>query len=316
MSLSRRLADKPEILFRPGILARRLWFPILRSVAPQRTVMLPWQAPLRISLREVIGRSVYVLGLYELPVSETLWRLADPGDTVLDIGTNIGHMTSVLARRVGPKGWVHSFEPHPVVGARLQSNIDLWQQRLGWKHIQFHKVALTDHTGEAALFDGAEFGTNQGTASLEAPNSTNAAAEGRHMVACRRLDELIDDKTRPFPTVAKMDVEGHELKVLQGADKLLERGIPRDILFEDHNPFPTPVTQFLADRGYALFHIERDTYSPRVEIPHPGMKSRIRWEAGTFVATRDPQRFLLRMTRGGWRVLSKSVRRGENVEAD
>lgn len=308
MSLARRLADKPELLFRPGVLAHRLWFPVLRALAPQRIATLPWGVPLHISLREHIGRSVYILGLYELPVSETLWRLAEPGATVLDIGTNIGHMSSILARRVGPTGWVHSFEPHPVVGHRLQANIDLWRQRLGWNHVQFHPVALTDHHGEAALFDGDEFGDNQGTASLEAEGHDRQAGT-RHQVACRRLDTLIDDATRPWPTLAKLDVEGHELKVLEGAVGLLDRGIPRDIVYEEQQPYPAPVSSFLESKGYTLFTVERGTWGPHVDRPEPGRAQRVAWEWTTYVATRDPQRFLLRMAGGGWRVLSREAAR-------
>ena len=59
------------------------------------TVHLPWGLQLRIDPRESIGSAVWRLGLYDLAVSETLWRLTSPGDLTVDVGANIGHMTSI-----------------------------------------------------------------------------------------------------------------------------------------------------------------------------------------------------------------------------
>lgn len=304
MRLPSRLAEKPEFLHRPAILARRLWFPLLRAVAPLRITRLPWGAPLHISLREHIGRSIYLLGLYELPVAEALWRLADPGETALDIGANIGQMTSVLATRVGPTGRVHSFEPHPVVAQRLRANMALWHARLGWTHVEHHAVALTDHKGQAELVESDEFAANQGTASMEPAADHAGRAVARHTVACRRLDEVVAEANIAAPGVAKLDVEGHELKVLEGADGLLARGAPRDIVYEEQQSYPAPVSKLLEGRGYTLFTFERGPWSPHIDRPTAAHRQRVAWEWTTYVATRDPARFEQRMEPRQWRVLT------------
>lgn len=37
------------------------------------------------------------MGVYDLPVSETIWRLLDPGDYAIDVGASLGHMTGIMA---------------------------------------------------------------------------------------------------------------------------------------------------------------------------------------------------------------------------
>ena len=48
----------------------------------------------------------------------------------------------------------------------------------------------------------------------------------------------------------KLDVEGHEAAVLHGATGLLGRGAVRDIIFEEHAPYPSPTTRLLEGQGY------------------------------------------------------------------
>ena len=61
--------------------------------------------------------------MYETEVTESLWRLARVGDLAVDVGANIGYMTSILAVKAGARGKINSFEPHPTIFQRLRLNV-------------------------------------------------------------------------------------------------------------------------------------------------------------------------------------------------
>ena len=63
--------------------------------------------------KETIGRAILRLGVYDLCVSESICRLLDPGESAIDVGANLGYMTSLMAAKAGKCGSVESFEPHP-----------------------------------------------------------------------------------------------------------------------------------------------------------------------------------------------------------
>src|SRR5262245_4091239 len=101
--------SRPEYLFRPG----QLWLGLRRLVGgtpPQVDhVRLPWGQTIKVQPREVIGAAIWWYGLFDLIVAEAIFRLLDPGETALDIGANLGQMTSLMRCRAGREGKVHSF---------------------------------------------------------------------------------------------------------------------------------------------------------------------------------------------------------------
>ena len=113
---------KPEYIFQPKVLWRRL-LPLRRL--PEKEFIdyrLPWGMSIRLPAQEIQSAKMWRFGIYDLTVTEALWRLADPGETAIDIGANAGYMTSVLIARVSPKegGQVYAFEPHPEVFKELE----------------------------------------------------------------------------------------------------------------------------------------------------------------------------------------------------
>ena len=101
----------------------------------------------------------------------------------------------------------------------------------------------------------------------------------------------------------KIDVEGHELQVLSGAQRLMASGGIRDILFEDHGSPPTPVTQFLEDNGYTLYRVAGKLSGPVLSSIGTPFTSGVHGPPN-FLATRDPDRVLARMARRGWTACS------------
>jgi FkbM family methyltransferase len=296
-----RLLDqfkKPEYILRPRqilIRVRRTWGRANRF----EQVALPWGSKIKIEPAELVGRSIWTVGVGDLPVSEALWRLTDRGETAIDIGANIGYMTGLLAFRVGRQGRVLAFEPHPRLVNVLTENVDAWRCEIG-ATIEVHPLALSDHEGEALLGIPDDFDQNHGLAYLVSAGDDGPRTRIPVQIKC--LDNIIKEKIG----ILKIDIEGHELSALKGAAALIDKCYLRDIVFEEHREYPTPVTRFLEERGYALFDLSASLLGPKISWIGKKPQHR-RWETRSCLATLNPSRALRRFERRGWHCLrSKS----------
>lgn len=148
---------------------------------------------------------------------ETLSALLRPGDTVLDVGAHVGIFTLAFARAVGAEGAVHAFEPQPSILDHLRRNIDL----NGCADIvKTHHCALGAASGyvEIPRIDYSQPG-NFG-AVHPAAHPGHPLEEGG--VPLRRIDDLKLQDLR----LIKIDVEGAELEVIEGARATIGRCKP------------------------------------------------------------------------------------------
>lgn len=295
---------KPEYLFQPAVFWRRL-----RRGGPTGSdhamVALPWGAEIRVSLADDIGRQATALGVFDLLVCEALWRLTDPADLAVDAGANVGYMTSVLAARARAGGRVVAFEPHPIISQELLHNVSLWRQAcVDWAPIDVRQMGLSDRSGTFALHVPDEFERHRGESSLESSGG-QVQRRCRVDVQAQTLDEVLGSDVQIG--VLKLDVEGHERAVLSGSQALFAQRRVRDVVFEEHESFPTPVTEFLLDHGYNVFRLHKDMFRPRL-LPASASRPRSGWEATSFLATINAPRAKQRFAGYGWRCLR--ARRG------
>jgi hypothetical protein len=138
--------QKPQYIFRPRWALRRILTKIGLANA-SNVIDLPWGARLRIDAKDTVGRALAAQGVYDVVTTEVLWRLTEDAATAFDVGANIGYFTSLLARRVGPKGRVLAFEPHPETLRLLRRNVSQFTDR----NVQVENVALSDVDGEGSL---------------------------------------------------------------------------------------------------------------------------------------------------------------------
>ena len=284
-----RFLNRPYYWYRPSQLAVRLRARHDPAGSP-RLVRAAWGSHLYCwpdSLGRAIGRN----GVYDLTVAETLVRLADPGETAVDAGANVGLMSNLLAHAVGPTGRVVSFEPHPLIFETLTRNLARWREHEGIEAIEARQAAVSASGGMLPLaVDPETFAENKGTASLEDADPAHATE-----VRTVRLDEEFASAIG----VLKLDVERHEHAALRGADGLLAAGLIRDILFEEHEPPPTPVTALLESRGYTLFSVRQGMMGPILCAPADAYHLKA-WDPPALLATRDPERARSRLKRRGW----------------
>jgi FkbM family methyltransferase len=134
-------------------------------------------------------------------------RYLRPGDAVVDVGANIGLATLVAAKIVGPTGRIIAVEPHPRTFEYLRDNVQL----NGLTDIvRLYCAALGEREGQRRIVE------------FPGDDSQNRLAGGDHSgirVAVVPLDGLL---TLEGPTaLLKLDVEGYEKFVLDGANRTL-----------------------------------------------------------------------------------------------
>ena len=149
--------------------------------------------------------------------------LVRPGDFVVDVGANKGAYVYWLRRAVGRTGEVFAYEPQPPLAAYLRRACETFR----WSNVAVHELALSNHAGSSVLHVPGT-GSAPG-ASLEA--TARDASGGGRAIECR-LNTLDAELEGCAPLrFLKVDVEGHELAVFQGAERTLGRFHP-PILFE------------------------------------------------------------------------------------
>jgi len=156
---------------------------------------------------------------YEERFDAALLDAVRAGDTVWDIGANVGLYTDKFLRQVGPTGRVVAFEPSPRNAGGLQTRFNNVSQ------VTVCPVALAEQSGVATFFVNGDAG---GTTDSLVERSAGAVA---HQVAVHRGDEYF--ATFP-PSVIKIDVEGFELEVLRGMPAVLSSPGLRSVLIEVH----------------------------------------------------------------------------------
>jgi FkbM family methyltransferase len=147
-------------------------------------------------------------GVLEPGSTTVMTRLIHDGDTVVDVGANIGLLTVPAARRVGPSGRVVALEPLPVLARVLQRSM----------HINGVADRVTIHTCAAA----AESGTARIHISNILGHSSLLPVEGEIEaldVTLRPLDDLI--APRQAVSFVKIDAEGYELPVFRGMQRIV-----------------------------------------------------------------------------------------------
>jgi FkbM family methyltransferase len=228
-----------------------------RDRASEASIVIGWHLGTRLQLHlgNDLSRQIYIAGCIDPNEFAFLDRYLQPGMTFFDAGANEGVYTVFAAQRVGSGGTVWAFEPSRREFERLRSNLDL--NGLDLPNVRLFPFALADRSGRTELTIAEDQHAGQNTLGKFA-YETVAAVE-KHMVDVRRLDDLVAEQPPARIDVVKLDVEGAELLVLQGAVSTLERYRPI-VLFEvseaslghqDHRR--EELLAFLREEHYSLY---------------------------------------------------------------
>ena len=168
-------------------------------------VIVPWVAGQRLAVRRgMTGATGNIyLGLHEFPNMMLMLHFLRKGDVFLDVGANIGSYTVLAAGACGAR--TLAFEPDPDTARHLRRNVDI--NALA-ERVAVHEIALGDAAGVVRFTTGRD--TTNRLADAADPNVRAVRQE--------RLDDVVGDER---PSMAKIDVEGAEEQVLQGAERVL-----------------------------------------------------------------------------------------------
>jgi FkbM family methyltransferase len=181
-------------------------------------------------------------GSVELPVQETLRAYLHPGMVFYDIGANIGFYTLIAARIVGQEGSVYAFEPEPDCVQRLKGHVE----RNGFSNVLIAQVVVWSMTGSVNFIrSDPSCSPDRGLGRIASDKLEDAVA-----VPSIALDDFIQQALPPH--FIKCDVENAEVKVFQGAQKLIAKYKPI-VVCEVHSENNSVLLQQLfGDFGYSL----------------------------------------------------------------
>jgi FkbM family methyltransferase len=187
-----------------------------------------------LALDDEIDRQIFLNGVYERAATAALQRLPLSGATVLDAGANVGYHTLLLAQCAGDRGRVHAFEPAPANLERLKRNLALNPHLAA--RVTLWPVALADAPGELEMvFAGPTHSGISHVVPAQAIHDSTRAQAGetaRLKVPATTLDDWWERLGRPGIDLLKLDLEGFELRALNGARQLLAARPPAFVLVE------------------------------------------------------------------------------------
>jgi FkbM family methyltransferase len=175
--------------------------------------------------------------------------LIAPGQTAVDVGANIGFVTTMLARIVGPSGRILSFEPSPTVFPRLQKTI----KANGLANV----TALNLGCGASPSIERLhEMSGSSGNASILGDSEVSTK------IRVERLDD-IPEVWESAVSLLKIDAEGYEPKVLEGAHRVLEEHRPIIYLEMggDYVSSTVRTVELLTEAGYRTDHVRSIDWS-------------------------------------------------------
>lgn len=211
--------------------------------------------------RDTLGLRLFTFGedephLYRL-LKIAIAQSAGTTPVFIDAGANLGTLSIRLSRVFGCESIC--FEPQPALAKLLAENAGA--NGVADK-LHIHQVALSDHEGETAFFINPDH--------LAESSIRQIGNAQRITVPVRRLDATISAADWKRTAIMKVDVEGFEKEVFQGATQLFETHRP-PIVFEVNQPAlgerqlrARDVADALRAAGYTQFHaLERYLFPPQ-----------------------------------------------------
>ncbi|MCT4553432.1 MAG: FkbM family methyltransferase [Pelagimonas sp.] len=216
-----------------------------------------------------IGKALVEYGEFSQIELALLLRLTKPGDTVVEIGSNIGAHSVALARHLGVSGRLHAFEPQPLLFQNLCANLAL----NGITRAQAHNAACGAQTGTLSLpdLDPRRAGNFGALSLLDMPQP--ADPDGLRVPVMR-----LDDLGLRTASLIKIDVEGMEFDVLRGAARLIEQARPILYVENDRLALSERLIKLIQSFGYRLWWhcpplFNPDNFAGRDDNLWPGVLS-------------------------------------------
>ncbi len=170
---------------------------------------------------DIITDSLVRTGSWEPVETELMLRLLRPGMTMVDIGANLGYMTVLGSRQVGPDGLVIAFEPVASNFVLLERNVT----RNRCHNVQSHQVAVGAEPGASLTM----FLATENLGDHRAFPDANEPRRKSYRVPSTTVDSVVAGRPVDF---IKMDIQGAEGHALVGMAETLQQNTDLVLLFE------------------------------------------------------------------------------------
>lgn len=237
-----------------SFLGRMVRLPL--RLLPKSMVMPILQGQLR-GKKWVVGAGEhgYWLGSYEMRKRIAFEGEIQPQMVVYDIGANVGFYSLLAAHLTGPEGKVYAFEP-------LHRNVEFIRRHAAlnrFANIEIFEAAVSDQAGEAFFDPGVSIATG------------HLAESGTLSVRQVCLDDMLANGLIEPPDTLKVDVEGAEHAVFQGAKVLLETYRPLIFLDTHGRDVHALTIELLSGYGYQFETLDgRPLAESKELIARPG----------------------------------------------
>jgi FkbM family methyltransferase len=211
---------------------------------------------MKIDPSEFLQAHLYLFGSYELPTIRHIRSFLTPGAVCIDVGAQMGYLSLAMATSAGRTTLVHAFEPEDINAARFRENMAL----NNIENVQLHREAVSNIEGTLHLFLSKT--ANAGTHSTLYNERT--VTEESIQIPATTLDAFARATNLPRLDLIKVDVEGAEFEVIQGADSVLRTYRPRvilelcDRLQIERGLSSRQIKEFMVERHYSAYTIADD----------------------------------------------------------
>ncbi len=190
-----------------------------------------------LNLNDPLQKKIF-LSLYESKDLQLVLNYIKPGAICIDVGANIGFYTLHMAKALNNRGKVYAFEADPGVFEKLKTNCGL--NNFSSPTVQLFCAAVSNKTGETEFYQSSDVCTGSG--SIE--NFPDIGGQ-KIQVKSIALDDFLEEEKISNIDMLKVDIEGHEFSLLQGAESALKKHIIKNIFLEFNG-------QRLRETGYRL----------------------------------------------------------------
>ena len=164
------------------------------------------------------SRSLYSKRSSQVDLIRFFSRIISPGATIIDVGANIGYLTTYFSDLTANSGKVLALEPDSRAFCFLKRNLSL----NNCVNTTPYLLALSDHVGTSNLYLSSNRTGNNVLYELSKDRLDEPQIRSSVVVETTTLDEIFVSTTFTDQTILKIDVEGFELNVLRGAEQLLK----------------------------------------------------------------------------------------------
>jgi FkbM family methyltransferase len=202
---------------------------------------------------DLVSMAILEKGTWQPEVRRAIEGGLSKGSVLVDVGAHIGWNSLTAVPVIGPHGRILAVEPNPDTLRELRANIADSHAT----NVLVEPFACSDHEQTLTLYAGPEYNTGEATEFKDIANTEPRAERQRtYTVRAKTLDSLVWAAGVSRVDVVKIDVEGAELSVLQGAGETLRKYHPRLVI--ELNPLMLPamhasaadVDKLLESAGY------------------------------------------------------------------